>query len=78
MTINLGVKALLSWVSWLYIQYAIKCYIYVGKCYYLAALLNQFPNSIFMQVNCIKVSDQELSIDDLRDGTILLKVVHML
>nr|XP_046244742.1 nuclear mitotic apparatus protein 1 isoform X5 [Scatophagus argus] len=42
MTMNLGVKALLSWV------------------------------------NSIKLSDREITIDDLQDGTVLVKVVYML
>ncbi|XP_034460610.1 nuclear mitotic apparatus protein 1 isoform X5 [Hippoglossus hippoglossus] len=42
MTINLGVKALLSWV------------------------------------NSIKLSDREIAVDDLQDGTLFLKVIYML
>lgn len=65
MTINLGVKALLSWVS---------C------SFSIIAVAFDSPNDAvaIMQVNSLKLFDQELDVNDFQDGTVLLKVVHML
>lgn len=65
MTINLGVKALLSWVS--------------GGISIIAVVFDS-PNdtAAFMQVNSLKLCDQDLNVNDFQDGTVLLKVVYML
>ncbi|TNN01943.1 hypothetical protein fugu_011325 [Takifugu bimaculatus] len=63
--INLGVKALLSWVS--------------GG-FSIIAVVFDSPNdtAAFMQVNSLKLCDQDLNVNDFQDGTVLLKVVYML
>lgn len=65
MTVNLGVKALLSWVS--------------GG-FSIIAVVFDSPNGTaeFMQVNSLKLCDQDLNVNDFQDGTVLLKVVYML
>lgn len=35
-------------------------------------------NVMCLQVNNLKLSDREVTVDDLQDGTVLLKVVYML
>lgn len=66
MTINLGVKALLSWVS--------------GG-FSIIVVVFDSPNddaAAFMQANSLKLCDQDLNLNDFQDGTVLLKVVYML
>lgn len=65
MTINLGVKALLSWVS--------------GGFSIIAVVFDLLNDSAaFLQVNSLKLCDQDLNVNDFQDGTVLLKVVYML
>lgn len=65
MTINLGVKALLSWVSSSFSSITV-------------AFDSRNDAAAIMQVNSLKLFDQELDVNDFQDGTVLLKVVHML
>lgn len=64
MTVNLGVKALLSWVS--------------GGFSIITVFDSSNDAVAFMQVNSLKLCDQDLNVNDFQDGTVLLKVVYML
>lgn len=74
MAINLGVKALLSWVS------PPPCAAPTRPtCRRVFSSSRQQPRpTVFAQVNSLRLSDRELSISDLQDGTVLLRVVLML
>ena len=72
---NVGVEALLTWVRCLFI------FFFFIVCNNLKQLPIYLDNSIYYhisQLNNLELTDQPLHIEDLKDGTYLLKVINTL